>query len=92
MNENGIANNTDRELWREKSGDYYAHSIHVTEDGGIGINCGGHVIVMPLMNWHILAVQEQLRRQQEQAVISSTGTSLVSAAPPLLPAQDSDTK
>jgi hypothetical protein len=50
--------NTDRELWRgpdEGNGDYYADSIHVTEGGGIGINCGGHVIVMPLRDWFALA-------------------------------------
>lgn len=48
----GQAANTDRELWREREGDYYADSIHVTERGGIGINCGGTVIVMPLREWH----------------------------------------
>jgi hypothetical protein len=48
--------NTDRELWRERDGDYYADSIHVTEGGGIGINCGGTVIVRPLKEWHKLAL------------------------------------
>ncbi len=43
--------NTDRELWREREGDYYADSIHVTEGGGIGINCGGYVMVRPLRAW-----------------------------------------
>lgn len=43
--------NTDRELWREREGDYYADSIHVTKGGGIGINCGGAVIVQPLQGW-----------------------------------------
>lgn len=43
--------NTDREIWREREGDFYADSIHVTEGGGIGINCGGSVIVMPLRKW-----------------------------------------
>lgn len=47
--------NTDRELWRERPGDYYADSIHVTADGNIGINCGGTVRVMPLREWHRLA-------------------------------------
>src|SRR5688572_30820417 len=47
--------NTDRELWRERD-DYYADSIHVTEGGGIGINCGGTVIVKPLREWHKLAL------------------------------------
>ena len=47
--------NTDRELWREHDGDYHAGSLHVTEGGGIGINCGGHVIVKPIRAWHGLA-------------------------------------
>lgn len=47
--------NTDRELWREREGDYYADSIHVTEHGGIGINCGGTVYVKPIREWHRLA-------------------------------------
>lgn len=47
--------NTDREIWRgpdEGNGSYYADSIHVTRSGGIGINVAGHVIVMPLRDWH----------------------------------------
>lgn len=44
--------NTDHELWRERDGDYYADSIHVTDYGSIGINCGGSVIVAPLRTWH----------------------------------------
>ncbi len=44
--------NTDKEIWREKPEDYYSDSIHVTEHGGIGINCGGHVIVAPVRAWH----------------------------------------
>ena len=47
--------NTDRELWREREGDYYSDSIHVTEGGGIGMNCGGHVIVKPIREWFALA-------------------------------------
>ena len=50
--------NTDRELWREVEGDYYADSIHVTKGGGIGINCGGLVIVKPLRGWHALAAKD----------------------------------
>lgn len=46
--------NTDKEIWRKKAGDYYSPSIHVTQGGGIGINCGGHVIVMPVEKWHAL--------------------------------------
>ena len=47
--------NTDKEIWRKKPGDYYSPSIHVTEEGGIGINCGGHVIVAPIERWHEVA-------------------------------------
>jgi hypothetical protein len=43
--------NTDREIWREREGDYYSDSIHVTESGAIGINCGGKVVVAPLRKW-----------------------------------------
>lgn len=43
--------NNDRELWRETSGDFYADSIHVTMGGNIGIQVGGHVLVMPLKRW-----------------------------------------
>jgi hypothetical protein len=48
--------NTDRELWREREGDYYADSIHVTAQGDIGINCGGTVVVLPLREWHRVAL------------------------------------
>jgi hypothetical protein len=56
--------NTDREIWRDvqnnpfkHAGDYYADSIHVTEQGGIGINVGGTVYVLPLRKWHALAAE-----------------------------------
>lgn len=59
--------NTDRELWRERQGDYYADSIHVTESGGIGINVGGRVLVAPVQRWHeagmkLFTVDEKLPR------------------------------
>jgi hypothetical protein len=44
--------NTDKEIWREKPGDFYSDSIHVTQGGGVGINCGGTVIVAPVQLWH----------------------------------------
>ena len=50
MNDVGCKN-TDKEIWREKDS-YYSDSIHVTEGGGIGINCGGHVIVAPIRKWN----------------------------------------
>ena len=57
--------NTDKELWREKQSE--GGKIHVTEYGGIGINCGGHVIVAPLRKWHeagekFLCVNPKLKR------------------------------
>jgi hypothetical protein len=55
MTDEKAAENTDRELWRERDGDYYADSLFVTESGGIGINCGGTVIVRPLREWFRLA-------------------------------------
>lgn len=54
------AKNTDREIWRERSGDYYAPSIHVTEEGGIGIDVGGTVIVMDVRDWHGLANRQRI--------------------------------
>jgi hypothetical protein len=45
-------NNTDTELWREVANDYYSPSIHTTNNKGIGINVGGHVIVAPVRKWH----------------------------------------
>ena len=49
------AQNTDREIWRERADDYYTDSIHVTQGGGIGLDCGGLVIVKPIREWHALA-------------------------------------
>lgn len=56
----GPAKNTDRELWREREADFFADSIHVTEFGAIGINCGGSVFVKPLREWHRLATHAGL--------------------------------
>ena len=58
--------NTDRELWRETEDDYYAPSLHVTEGGGIGMNVGGTVIVMPIREWHALAVVPCLSPQSKE--------------------------
>jgi hypothetical protein len=55
MKNNGATKNTDHEIWRECVGDYYSDSIFVTEGGGIGINCDGHVIVRSVEEWHRLA-------------------------------------
>lgn len=48
--------NTDREIWRRTPGDYYSPSIHVTAEGGIGINVGGQVIVMDVEGWFLHAM------------------------------------
>ena len=61
------AKNTDREIWREHPDDYYADSIHVTEGGGIGLDCGGHVIVMPIRKWHALAAETRALPASGQA-------------------------
>ena len=58
MADENQAENTDRELYREPDkghGSFYSDSIHVTKDGGIGMNVGGTVIVMPIFEWHALA-------------------------------------
>jgi hypothetical protein len=64
MNELKAVMNTDRELYRETDkegvGDYYSNSIHVTKDGGIGINVGGMVFVKSLESWHRLAKDSKL--------------------------------
>ncbi len=65
----GSAQNTDVELWREREGDYYADSIHVTEHGGIGINCGGHVIVKTLRSWHDLDARNRFLAEALTKVI-----------------------
>jgi hypothetical protein len=49
--------NTDKELWRERPGDYYSDSIFVTESGGIGINAGGYVLVANVRAWHTAGVR-----------------------------------
>jgi len=50
--ENMLAANTDKEIWRRVPDDYYSPSIHVTENGDIGINVGGYVLVAPIEKWH----------------------------------------
>lgn len=63
--------NTDREIWRGPSedgrGSFYADSIFVTKDGGIGINCGGSVYVKPVREWWMLAGGPLHKRPSENA-------------------------
>jgi hypothetical protein len=63
----GAAHNTDREIWREHKDDYYADSIFVTDQGSIGINCGGYVIVMPVRAWFQKAQESEWRTDMEGA-------------------------
>jgi len=58
---NECCQNTDRELWREYPGDFYANSVHVTKGGGIGMNVGGHVIVAPITAWFVAMQSVQPR-------------------------------
>lgn len=55
MNEEKCALNTDLEIWRQIPDDYYSPSIHVNEAGGIGMNLGGTVYVLPIEEWFALA-------------------------------------
>lgn len=57
--------NTDREIWRRVPGDYYSPSVHVTADGGIGMNVGGTVIVMDIEDWFLHAVEANKRYDAE---------------------------
>lgn len=87
--------NTDKEIWRECPEDYYSNrvmdSIHVTKDGGIGINCGGHVRVMRVGEWHSLAaeVSELIKRlnrlgESARAVYTSLAQSPTFEIPPIV--------
>ena len=69
--------NTDRELWREIAGDYYSPSIHVTKDGGIGINVGGTVRVRTLREWHSSVQLTRIAELQAELAECSYGESNV---------------
>lgn len=77
LTEQKAALNTDRELWRS-SEDYYSDSTFVTKGGGIGINVGGHVIVMPLQDWYA-AAHEGLAAREQVAEIARLRSILVEA-------------
>lgn len=64
------AQNTDFEIWRRKPGDYYSPSIHVTAEGGIGMDVGGTVIVMDIEDWFRLAVEHNKRYDATNPPIS----------------------
>jgi hypothetical protein len=72
--------NTDRELWRERTDDFYADSIHVTEGGGIGINVGGHVIVRSLKQWHAAIAEVERLQTFHDDIVSIGGEGFCAAA------------
>lgn len=49
-----VCKNTDIHLWKKDPENHFSPSVHATENGGIGINVGGHVIVMSVEKWHEL--------------------------------------
>lgn len=55
--EERCAQNTDRELWRLNPDSYYSPSLHVTAGNNIGMNVGGHVVVMPIEIWHEIGLR-----------------------------------
>jgi hypothetical protein len=76
MSDTTGAKNTDRELWRgpdQGTGSYYADSIHVTEGGGIGINCGGYVFVRPLRDWHAMPARIEALEKALRLAIEELG-------------------
>jgi len=77
--------NTDRELWREREGDFYANSIFVTTNGGIGINVGGYVYVKPLAEWHKLAGGKEAMQPQPPAPAPERMRDLEHVSPSLPP-------
>lgn len=66
------AQNTDRELWRERPGDYYADSIFVTADGQIGISGGGTIYVASLRDWCNLASGKPFSGATEQPTLETS--------------------
>lgn len=72
--EEKAALNTDRDLWREPPGDYYANRLFLTEGGGIGMDVGGHCIVKPIKEWFRLARAESAPQAQtgNQDAIAAT--------------------
>ena len=55
--------NTDVLLWIKDLKDDNSPRIHVTENGGIGIDVGGHVIVMTIEKWHTLGKLRAVLRE-----------------------------
>ena len=54
MSEIKAMQNTDIKLWIKDKENCFSPSVHATQDGCIGINVGGTVIVKPIEVWHHL--------------------------------------
>lgn len=65
--------NTDKEIWRKDlknkldPDNFYAPSIHVTENGKIGIHVGGVVYVAPIEEWHSLMKTSKRRQMMDKS-------------------------
>ena len=71
MTEERAALNTDRDLWREPPGDYYANRIFLTEAGGIGLDVGGHCIVKTIAAWFKLAPEAAVIRSPKSGAAAA---------------------
>ena len=66
VGDNQACKNEDRLIYSETQNNRTCSSIHVTKQGGIGINCGGSVWVKPLKEWYRLAEERIARRKARQ--------------------------
>jgi hypothetical protein len=60
--------NTDIELWRERPGDFYSDSVLLTKGGGIGIKCGGKVIVRTPRRWQATVEENDRLRDMVRTI------------------------
>ncbi len=78
----------DYTIYREHPGDAYSPSIHVTWNGGIGINVGGFVFVRTIQEWHsaearAAKAEGEAERQKQNAL---TGLAMIDSEPSSQPA------
>ena len=66
MSDNCVRN-TDTEIWRQNKDDFYSPSIHITEQGDIGIKVRGSVIVLSAREWHGLKEENEELKKKENA-------------------------
>ena len=61
--EQPVENNNDKVIWKANKENFLSEEIIITETGGVGINCGGHVIVLPIRTWHELAKNSKSKKE-----------------------------